>query len=74
MYGMQVHKAVKNNKESESGITIHYVNKNYDEGAIIQQFKTKIEPRDSVETIADKVHALEYEHFPIVIEKLLFPN
>jgi len=71
MYGNHVHEAVKQNLEIETGITIHYVNKNYDEGAIIHQAKTAVLPNDSVEEIAHKVHALEYEHFPKVIEKLL---
>lgn len=71
MYGDRVHKAVKDNNESETGITIHYVNENYDEGAIIFQAKTMIEPTDTPETIAQKVHQLEYVHFPKVIKKLL---
>ncbi|MER3319596.1 MAG: phosphoribosylglycinamide formyltransferase [Allomuricauda sp.] len=71
MYGDNVHQAVKDNKETETGITIHYVNENYDEGAIIFQSKTKVEPSDDARTIAKKVHQLEYEHFPKVIEKLL---
>ncbi len=71
MYGMNVHKAVKQNKDAETGITIHYVNENYDEGAIIQQVKTAVETEDSVEQIAEKVHKLEYEHYPRVIKKLL---
>ncbi len=71
MYGMHVHKAVKENKEPESGITIHFVNKNYDEGAIIFQAKTTILESDSTEDIAQKIHQLEYEHFPRVIEKTL---
>lgn len=71
MYGMKVHQAVKENKETETGITIHYVNENYDEGAIIHQAKTEILPEDSVETIAQKVHELEYVHFPETIAKLL---
>lgn len=71
MYGDKVHKAVKENRETESGITIHYVNENYDEGAIIHQTKTKIRPEDTANDIAAKVHALEYEHFPRVIEQLL---
>jgi phosphoribosylglycinamide formyltransferase-1 len=74
MYGENVHKAVKGNKETETGITIHFVNENYDEGAIIHQAKTKIAALDTVEIIAEKVHALEYEHFPKVLEKLLLPN
>lgn len=71
MYGMHVHNAVKENKEAETGITIHYVNENYDEGAIIHQTKTAVLDLDSPEDIAQKVHLLEYEHFPKVIEKLL---
>ena len=71
MYGDRVHKAVKENDETESGITIHYVNEYYDEGTIIHQAKTKISADDNAEDIAAKVHALEYEHFPKVIEQLL---
>jgi phosphoribosylglycinamide formyltransferase-1 len=71
MYGMKVHEAVKNNGDTETGITIHYVNENYDEGAIILQVKTSILPTDSPEAIAKKVHELEYAHFPKVIAKLL---
>ena len=71
MYGKYVHQAVKDNKETETGITIHYVNENYDEGAIIHQSKTDILPKNTVEEIAQKVHELEYEHFPKVIEKIL---
>lgn len=71
MYGDRVHQAVKDNKETETGITIHYVNENYDEGAIIFQAKTKVEASDTPESIAQKVHRLEYEHFPQVIEKVL---
>ena len=71
MYGDKVHQAVKDNKETETGITIHYVNENYDEGAIIFQAKTDVIPSDDANSIAKKVHQLEYEHFPKVIEKLL---
>lgn len=71
MYGDKVHQAVKDNKETETGITIHYVNENYDEGAIIFQAKTAVEPSNDVKAIAQKVHELEYEHYPKVIEKLL---
>jgi len=71
MYGNHVHQAVKDNLETETGITIHYVNENYDEGAIIHQSKIALSPEDTVEEIAQKVHSLEYEHFPQVIEKLL---
>ena len=70
MYGMRVHEAVAEAKEPESGITIHYVNNNYDEGSIIFQETCQVLPTDTPEMIAEKVHALEYEHFPKVIEKL----
>ncbi|MBT8188285.1 MAG: phosphoribosylglycinamide formyltransferase [Croceitalea sp.] len=71
MYGVKVHEAVKNNFEKVTGITIHYVNENYDEGAIIHQAKVSLSKNDSIHDIANKVHALEYEHFPKVIEKIL---
>lgn len=71
MYGMNVHNAVKENKESESGITIHYVNANYDEGAMIHQEKTSILPDNTPDEIAEKIHQLEYDYFPKTIEKLL---
>lgn len=71
MYGMHVHNAVKENNEPESGITIHFVNENYDEGAIIFQATTQLVPEDSSENIAQKIHILEYEHFPKVIESVI---
>ncbi len=71
MYGMHVHTAVKENKETETGITIHYVNENYDEGAIIFQAKTALNDADTPETIAQKIHLLEQEHFPQVIESVI---
>ncbi|WP_115122114.1 phosphoribosylglycinamide formyltransferase [Marinirhabdus gelatinilytica] len=71
MYGHHVHKAVVANEESETGISIHYVNENYDEGAIILQKKTIIAPSDTAETVAKKVQLLEYEWLPKVIEELL---
>ena len=71
MYGRHVHAAVKEQQETETGITIHYVNEYYDEGAIIKQFKTAVGSQDTVETIAKKVQALEHDHFPEVIEELL---
>lgn len=74
MYGMQVHKAVMDNKEKETGITIHYVNENYDEGTIISQVKVKLDEEDTPESIAEKVHRLEYEHFPQVIQKILMES
>lgn len=74
MYGTRVHQAVKDHSEAETGITIHYINEQYDEGAVIFQAKTVITPTDDVDTIAQKVHQLEYEHFPKVIENLLKPH
>jgi phosphoribosylglycinamide formyltransferase 1 len=71
MYGMLVHESVVANKEAYSGITIHYINERYDEGNIIFQAKCKVEPADTPETVAQKVHALEYEYFPKVIEEVL---
>ncbi len=71
MYGMFVHQAIKDNNEVESGITIHYVNENYDEGAIIYQAKTAISDEDDATAIAKKVQLLEYEHFPRIIEQVL---
>ncbi len=72
MYGKHVHQAVLDNKESETGITIHYVNENYDEGAIIFQAKCKVETTDTIEDITAKIHELEMTNFPKVVEKLLF--
>ncbi|MBC2843987.1 phosphoribosylglycinamide formyltransferase [Winogradskyella flava] len=71
MYGIHVHEAVVANKETETGITIHYVNENYDEGAVIFQAKCNVSPTDSVKDVAAKIHELEMEHFPLVIDKLL---
>lgn len=71
MYGMHVHQAVLENQEVETGITIHYVNEQYDEGAIIFQKAVIISDCKYPEEIAAKVHALEHEYFPKVIDKLL---
>lgn len=71
MYGDNVHKAVIENKEAESGITIHFVNEKYDEGKIIFQAKCTILPTDNYEDLANKIHALEYEHFPKIVEQVL---
>ena len=71
MYGTHVHKAVKENHETETGITIHYVNEAYDEGEVIFQAKVTIENEDSIEIIASKVHELEQANFPKVIQNLL---
>jgi phosphoribosylglycinamide formyltransferase-1 len=71
MYGERVHKAVLANNDSESGITIHFVNSSYDEGNIIFQARCKVETSDTAETLASRIHALEYEHFPEVIEDVI---
>lgn len=71
MYGMYVHEAVVANKENQTGITIHYVNEQYDEGAIIFQATCDVLNSDSPDDVAKKVHQLEYEHFPKVIETLI---
>ncbi len=71
MYGMNVHNAVKEQQETETGITIHYVNAQYDEGAIIKQAKAPIASNDTAEDIASKVHQLEYEYFPKIIDEIL---
>lgn len=71
MYGMHVHNAVKENNEDETGITIHFVNENYDEGAIIFQAKTPVFSNDNPNDIALKVHQLEYQYFPRVIEDVI---
>ena len=72
MYGTHVHRAIKMNNEKKSGITIHYVDNGYDTGKIIFQKEVKISKLDSVEDISNKVHNLELEHFPKVIELILF--
>ncbi|APX98840.1 phosphoribosylglycinamide formyltransferase [Lacinutrix venerupis] len=71
MYGMHVHEAVIRQKETETGITIHYVNENYDEGAIIFQAKCEVKTSDSAQDVAEKIHELEMKHFPEVVEKIL---
>ena len=71
MYGMHIHEAIVANKESETGITIHYVNENYDEGAIIFQQKIVLSGKETAEDVAAKIHLLEQEHFPKVIFSLL---
>jgi phosphoribosylglycinamide formyltransferase 1 len=71
MYGMNVHTAVLENKETETGITIHHVNEHYDEGNIIFQQSIKIEDCETPEQIAKRIHELERQHFPIVIEQIL---
>ena len=71
MYGMHVHKEVIKNKEEQSGISIHYVNNQYDDGKIIFQKSTKITYPFTAEELAKKIHELEMKYFPEVIEKLI---
>ncbi len=74
MYGMRVHEAVKAAGERETGITIHYVNEQYDEGDVIFQARCPVLPDDSAADIARKVQALEHEHYPKVLEHLICPT
>ncbi len=74
MYGMNVHIAVVENKEKETGITIHFVNENYDEGNVIFQKEVALSATDSPENVAEKIHELEQRYFPEVIEKLITHN
>ena len=74
MYGSFVHEAVANNKEKESGITIHWVNEEYDEGNIIFQTRCPVNPGDTADDVANKVHKLEYEHYPKIIEKVILES
>ena len=71
MYGMRVHEAVVAAGDRESGITIHYINENYDEGQIIFQARCPVLPSDTPEDVAAKVHVLEYKHYPQVIESVI---
>jgi phosphoribosylglycinamide formyltransferase-1 len=71
MYGSNVHKAVLENKETESGISIHFVNQNYDKGKLILQEKCSVSENDTLETLTAKIHQLERKHFPLTIEKVL---
>ena len=73
MYGDRVHQSVKEARDFQTGITIHNVNENYDQGSIIYQTKVEINSQDSIEEIAKKVKKLEHEHYPKVIDKILFP-
>lgn len=71
MYGSHVHEAVVANKETETGITIHYVNEHYDEGKPIFRAKCPVLPDDTPDDVAKKVHELEYKYFPEVIKNLI---
>lgn len=71
MYGMNVHKAVLENKETESGITIHLVNEIYDDGEVLAQYTTSISPEDNADTIQKKVLEIEHRYFSEVVEKYI---
>ncbi|NOX86001.1 MAG: phosphoribosylglycinamide formyltransferase, partial [Chlorobi bacterium] len=71
MYGARVHEAVIENHEKVSGITIHYVNEKYDDGQIIFQKKIPVLEKDTPDTLAARIHELEYEYYPKIIENLL---
>jgi phosphoribosylglycinamide formyltransferase-1 len=68
---MNVHKAIVENKEKETGISIHYVNEHYDEGNIIFQKKVAVLVTDTPEVVAEKIHALEQQYFPFIVEEVL---
>lgn len=72
MYGNRVHQSVKDSSEEKTGITIHFVNEFFDQGTIIFQASVPIQDNDTVEDIANKVHKLEYAHYPKIINQLLF--
>lgn len=74
MYGLHVHKAVVAANESETGITIHLVNENYDEGRVIAQFSTPVSSLDSAEDVQKKVQQLEHQYFPKSIENYILEN
>lgn len=71
MYGNFVHEAVVAGREAETGITVHYVSEHYDEGAVIFQASTVVDATDTAADVAEKVHRLEYEHYPRIVEALL---
>lgn len=71
MYGKNIHKSIIKNKEKESGITIHFVNQNYDEGEIILQKKCVLSNKETISSLEQKIHTLEFEYLPKTIEKLI---
>jgi phosphoribosylglycinamide formyltransferase-1 len=71
MYGSHVHAGILEAKDTETGITVHYVKEKYDDGEYIAQFRCHVEPGDNIESLASKVQKLEHEHYPKVIETLL---
>ncbi len=73
MYGAHVHKAVLENKETESGITIHFVNPEFDKGEIIAQFQCRVDEGETLESLQHKIHVLEHANFPTVIKNTIVP-
>jgi phosphoribosylglycinamide formyltransferase-1 len=71
MFGMHVHHAVIEAKERESGISVHFVNEQYDKGQIIAQYKCPVYADDTPENLAERIHRLEYKHFPKIVEKVV---
>ena len=71
MYGHFVHEAVIKNKEEESGISIHYVDEIYDHGKVIFQAKCPVLVNDTADSLAKRIHLLEHEHYPVVIERVI---
>jgi phosphoribosylglycinamide formyltransferase-1 len=71
MYGLNVHASVLSNGDKESGITIHYVDEHYDNGDVIFQDRCIVDPDDTPESLAAKVHKLEYQHYPRIIEQVV---
>jgi phosphoribosylglycinamide formyltransferase-1 len=71
MYGMNVHTAVVEAKEQKSGISIHFVNEEFDKGEIISQFETELSSDETPESLAAKIHDLEMIHFPEVVERVV---
>ncbi len=74
MFGMKIHQAVIENQEKETGITIHFVNESYDDGAIVFQKSIKLDENDTPEMVAAKIHELEYKYFPTVIESIILKD
>lgn len=74
MHGGHVHEAVIANKETESGITVHFVNEEFDKGRIIAQFRCGINSNDTSSTLAQKIHVLEQSYLPVVVEKTILNN
>ncbi len=72
MYGARVHEAVLSSDDKRSGITIHYVNEKYDEGTIIRQVSIDLDPKETLDSLQEKIHQLEYQNFPEVVEEMLY--